>query len=130
MEINEHPLWDTMNNLNFIKEYLEENLIEDLPNSFWELLDKSITDVETVVKTESKFNISEAKCSCEPVKTKDENGNISDVITRFGLPDETEEKVLRFLHLKGMIKTKTYLFSTFDDIYNEMCELRDWLGRL
>jgi len=89
MEINEHPLWDTMNNLNFIKEYLEENLIEDLPNSFWELkknliedlpnsfwelLDKSITDVETVVKTESKFNISEAKCSCEPVKTKDENG--------------------------------------------------------
>ena len=74
MEINEHPLWDTMNNLNFIKEYLEENLIEDLPNSFWELLDESITDVETVVKTESKFNISEAKCSCEPVKTKDENG--------------------------------------------------------
>ena len=60
----------------------------------------------------------------------DKKLHISDVITRFGLPDETEEKVLRFLHLKGMIKTKTYLFSTFDDIYNEMCELRDWLGRL
>ena len=74
MEINEHPLWDTMNNLNFIKEYLKENLIEEFPNSFWELLDESITDVETVVKTESKFNISETKCSCEPVKTKDENG--------------------------------------------------------
>jgi DNA polymerase III delta prime subunit len=56
--------------------------------------------------------------------------NISDVITRFGLPDETEEKVLRFLHLKGMIKTKTYVFSNFDDIYDEMCELREWLGRL
>jgi hypothetical protein len=55
---------------------------------------------------------------------------ISDVITRFGLPDETEEKVLRFLHLKGMIKTKTYVFSNFDDVYREMCELREWLGRL
>ena len=56
--------------------------------------------------------------------------HISDVITSFGLPDETEEKLLRFLHLKGMIKTKTYVFSTFDDIYNEMCELREWLGHL
>ncbi len=54
MKINEHPLWDTMNNLNFIKEYLKENLIEELPNCFWELLDESITDVGNVVKTESK----------------------------------------------------------------------------
>jgi hypothetical protein len=53
MKINEHKLWNTMNNLYFIKEYLKENLIEELPDSFWELLDKSITDVEEVVKTES-----------------------------------------------------------------------------
>lgn len=48
-ELSEHPLWDTMNNLGFIKEYLKENLIEGLPNSFWQLLDKSIADVEKVV---------------------------------------------------------------------------------
>ena len=56
--------------------------------------------------------------------------HISDVITRFGLPDETEEKVLRFLHLKGMIKTKTYEFSNFDNVYREMCQLKEWLSRL
>jgi hypothetical protein len=64
------------------------------------------------------------------IDSTDKKLHISDVINRFGLPDETEEKVLRFLHLKGMIKTKTYLFSTFDDIYDEMSELREWLGRL
>ena len=53
MKIEEHKLWNTMNNLNFIKEYLKKNLIEELPDSFWEMLDESITDVETVVKTES-----------------------------------------------------------------------------
>jgi len=64
------------------------------------------------------------------VDNTDKKLHISDVITRFGLPDETEEKVLRFLHLKGMIKTKTYMFSNFDDVYREMSELREWLGRL
>lgn len=53
MKIDEHKLWNTMNNLNFIKEYLKENLIEELPDFFWKLLDESITDVENVVKTES-----------------------------------------------------------------------------
>lgn len=54
MKINEHPLWDTMNNLYFIKEYLKENLIEELPESFWEMLEKSLEDVENLVKNETE----------------------------------------------------------------------------
>ena len=54
MKINEHKLWNTMNNLNFIKEYLTENLITDLPESFWVILNESITDVESVVHNETE----------------------------------------------------------------------------
>ena len=48
----EETLKEVDRTINF-QEYLKENLIEELPDSFWELLDKSITDVEEVVKTES-----------------------------------------------------------------------------
>jgi hypothetical protein len=64
------------------------------------------------------------------VDNTDKKLHISDVITRFGFPDETEDKILRFLHLKGLIKTKTYVWEEFDDNFREMCKLREWLGRL
>lgn len=50
MKIDEHKLWRAMNDLNFIKEYLKENSIEQLPDCFYELLDESIKDVENFVK--------------------------------------------------------------------------------
>ena len=53
MKIDEHKLWRAMNDLNFIKEYLKENSIEQLPDCFYELLDESIKDVENFVKKES-----------------------------------------------------------------------------
>lgn len=53
MKIDEHKLWRAMNDLNFIKEYLKENYIEQLPDCFYELLDESIKDVENFVKKES-----------------------------------------------------------------------------
>lgn len=52
MKIDEHKLWRAMNDLNFIKEYLKENSIEQLPDFFYELLDESIKDVENFVKKE------------------------------------------------------------------------------
>ena len=52
MKIDEHKLWRAMNDLNFIKEYLKENSIEQLPDCFYELLDESIKDVENFVKKE------------------------------------------------------------------------------
>jgi len=42
----------------------------------------------------------------------------------------TEDKICRFLYLKGLMRTQTYDFYKFDDIYNEMCKLREEIGRL
>ena len=64
------------------------------------------------------------------IDNRDKKLHISDVITRFGFPDGTEDKICRFLYLKGLIRTKTYDFYKFDDIFNEMCKLREEIGRL
>jgi hypothetical protein len=60
----------------------------------------------------------------------DKKLHISDVITRFNFPKGTEDKICRFLYLKGLIRTKTYDFYKFDEIFNEMCKLREEIVRL
>lgn len=60
----------------------------------------------------------------------DKKLHISDVITRFNFPEGTEDKICRFLYLKGLIRTKTYDFYKFGEIYDEMCKLREEIGRL
>jgi len=66
----------------------------------------------------------------------DKKLHISDVISRFGFSDgdiETENKIIRYVELRGMLRTKTMGFinsKEFQDNYFEMEELYRWLGRI
>ena len=55
----EHPLWNTLNNLEFLKEYLQENKIGEihltnLPQHFWETLGECIGDIRNNINNDCK----------------------------------------------------------------------------
>jgi hypothetical protein len=62
--------------------------------------------------------------------------HISDVISRFSFRDgdeETENKIIRYVELRGMLRTHTMGFvntKEFQDNYFEMEELRRWIGQI
>ena len=66
----------------------------------------------------------------------DKKLNISDVISRFGFKDgddETENKIIRYVELRGMLRTHTMGFinsKEFQDNYSEMEKLRRWIGQI
>ncbi len=47
---SQHPLWMTMNQLDFIKSYLQEHFTQDLPDVFWKTLDECNLNVRKQVK--------------------------------------------------------------------------------
>lgn len=67
---------------------------------------------------------------------KDKKLHISDVISRFGFKDgdiETENKIIRYVELRGMLRTNTMGFvnsKEFQDNYFEMEELRRWINQI
>ena len=66
----------------------------------------------------------------------DKKLHMSDVISRFGFKDgdiETENKIIRYVELRGMLRTNTMGFvnsKEFQDNYFEMEELRRWINRI
>jgi hypothetical protein len=73
---------------------------------------------------------------CAPPTTADKGLNISDVISRFDFRDgdiETENKIIRYIELRGMLRTNTMGFinsKEFRDNYSEMEELRKWVDQI
>jgi len=66
----------------------------------------------------------------------DKKLHISDVISRFNFRDgdeETENKIIRYVELRGMLRTNTMGFinsKEFQDNYFEMEELQRWICRI
>jgi predicted transcriptional regulator len=63
----------------------------------------------------------------------EENLNISDVISRFNFDIDTESKIIRYLELRGYIKSsKSYNFTSeeWSEMWSEMQELKDWLLKI
>ncbi len=66
----------------------------------------------------------------------DKKIHISDVISRFNFRDgdeETENKIIRYVELRGMLRTNTMGFinsKEFQDNYFEMEELQRWICRI
>lgn len=73
--------------------------------------------------------------NCTPFNI-DKKLHISDVISRFGFKDgdiETENKIIRYVELRGMLRTQTMGFvnsKEFRDNYFEMEELRRWIDQI
>jgi len=76
-------------------------------------------------------------CSKRFAELSDEQKNkLADVISRFNFRDgdeETENKIIRYVELRGMLRTNTMGFinsKEFQDNYFEMEELQRWICRI
>lgn len=67
------------------------------------------------------------------IDNTDKELNMSDVISHFNFSDDTEGKIIRYVELRGMLRTHTMGFVNsieFQNNYFEMEELRRWIDKI